>query len=230
MSWISICMILVCILTALNGYRRGFAKTVVSMISFMVIILLVAILNPLLSNVVYNYTSLDEKTKEYCLEIFSDEENGELGRNDQIALIDGLPIPNALKEDLRENNNGVIYTMLESDDFGEYVSSYMARLFLRIMIFVVSIVLAVLVAKLIGLILNGISHVPILSLVNRLGGFAVGAVKGIFIIWIVFLVITLMSGTSFGGYLYRQIEQDVIANIVYEKNPLVWLLVVFLLA
>lgn len=229
MSWVSICMILVCILTALNGYRRGFVKTVVSIISFMVIVLLVAILNPLLSNLVYEYTDIDEKTKAYCVELFADETE-QLGRNDQVALIQKLPIPNSLKEDMQENNNTVIYTMLESEGFGEYIASYMARLFLRVVIFVLSVVLAWLVVWLIRLIINGIAQMPVLSLLNRLGGFGIGAVKGIFVIWIIFLLITLMSGTTFGGYLYGQIHNDVFASVMYENNPLVWLLIIFLLA
>lgn len=229
MSWISICMVLVCILTALSGYRRGFVKTVVSMISFMVIVLLVAILNPLLSNVVYEYTDIDEKTKEYCIELFA-EEADQLGRNEQIALIQKLPLPDALKEDIQENNNNVIYTLLDSSGFGEYIAFYMARLFLRVVIFVLSVVLALLLVWLIRLIVNGLAQMPVLSLLNRLGGFCVGAVKGLLVIWIIFLLVTLMSGTAFGGYMYGQIEEDIFANLMYENNPLVWLLVVFLLA
>lgn len=229
MSWISICMVLVCILTALSGYRRGFVKTVVSMISFMVIVLLVAILNPLLSNVVYEYTDIDEKTKAYCIELFA-EEADQLGRNEQIALIQKLPLPDALKEDIQENNNNVIYTLLDSSGFGEYIAFYMARLFLRVVIFVLSVVLALLLVWLIRLIVNGLAQMPVLSLLNRLGGFCVGAGKGLLVIWIIFLLVTLMSGTAFGGYMYGQIEEDIFANLMYENNPLVWLLVVFLLA
>ena len=230
MNWVSICIVLVCILTALNGYRRGFAKTVVSMISFMVIILLVAILNPLISNLVYNHTNIDEKTKEYCLELFQDEGVEDAGRNDQVALIQNLPIPSALKDDMQENNNNVVYSMLESGGFKEYIASYMARLFLRMITFVVSILVAVILAKLIGLVVNGVAHMPGLSLINRLGGFAVGAGKGVFVVWICFLLITLLSGTAFGAYLHGQIEADMLACFLYENNPLVLLLVVFLLA
>ena len=229
MNWISICMILICILTARSGYRRGFTKTVVSIVSFMVIVLLVGILNPLLSNLVYNYTELDEKTKAYCVEMFTDEDGEALGRNEQIALIEKMPVPGALKENLQENNNNVIYSMLESTDFSEYIASYMARLFLRIVIFVASIILAILVTKVIGLIVRGVAKMPVLRLVDRIGGLGIGAVKGVAIIWILFLLVTLLSGTAFGSYLYGQIEQDVLAKTVYENNPLTWLLLVFLL-
>ena len=70
---------------------------------------------------------------------------------------------------------------------------------------------------------------PVLRLVDRIGGLGVGAVKGVAIIWILFLLVTLLSGTAFGSYLYGQIEQDVLAKTVYENNPLTWLLLVFLL-
>lgn len=231
MNWISIAMILVCIITAISGYRRGFTKTVVSMISFLIIILLVSILNPLISGVVNQYTDLDEKTEQYCMEILSERLEGETepGRNEQISLIENLPVPKQIKSELVENNNNVIYEILGATGFFDYIVSFLAKIILRAVVFLASVLLAWIIVKIVGLCINGVAHMPGISFFNRIAGFALGLVKGLLVIWIFFLIITICSGTALGGYLIGQIQQDPIAEIIYQKNPLVWLLIIFLI-
>ncbi len=231
MSWISILMILICIMTAINGYRRGFTKTVVSMISFLVVVLLVSILNPLITNVVDTYTNIGEIVEEKCMDIMPLELESEdgLGRNEQIALIEQLPIPESVREDLVENNNNVIYEALGVTGFWGYIVSYLAKMILRAIVFVLSVALAWVIVKIVGLCLNGIAKMPVISLFNKIGGFAIGLVSGLFIIWFLLLIITIFSGSEWGIWILSMVQMDSLANVIYQNNPLVWLLVLFLI-
>lgn len=231
MSWISIGLILICIVTGIRGYRRGFTKTVVSMISFLIIMLLVSILNPLLSGIVERYTDLGEKTEQYCLEAMTGhlESETELGRNEQISWIEELPIPEQIKTELVENNNNVIYEVLDAANFFGYIASYLSKLILRAIVYLISIIAAWLIVKIVSLCISGVAHMPVIGFFNRIAGFGLGVVKGMLVVWILFLGVTIFSGTGAGSTLLVQIRQDAVANVLYEKNPLIWLLILFFL-
>lgn len=231
MGIISIFLILICVISAINGYRRGFTKTAVSMISFLVIVLLASILNPLLTNIVDNYTDIGEKIEVYCMDALDGKltESDDLGRNEQIALIEKLPVPETIREDLIENNNHVIYEMLGTVSFLGYIAAYLVKMILRAIVFLISIVLAWVIVKIVILCLNGVSRMPVIGFFNKMGGFAIGLVSGLLIVWMLFLVITIFSGTEPAAYALQMIQQDTLANLIYQKNPLVWLIILFLI-
>lgn len=229
MSWISIVMVLICIVAAVIGYRRGFAKTVVSMLSFWLIIALVSVLNPVITEFVNEHTDLGEKTKEYCSEMMADHlETEELGRNEQVGWIEQLPLPEQIKEDLLENNNHVIYELLGATGFGDYIVSYLAQMLMRGVLLLISILAAWLIVKILGVCINGIARMPVISFFNRIAGFGIGAVKGIIFIWVLLLVLTILSGTEISIHILNQIQQDPYAYKVYCMNPFLWIMLHFM--
>lgn len=229
MSWISIVLILICIAAARSGYRRGFTKTVISMLSFWIIILLVSILNPMISNAVDGNTDLGEKTKKYCTEIITERfvNEKEPDRQEQIDMIESIPMPEWIKEELLENNNQVIYNILDTTDFFDYIAVFCSKLILRALVLLSSIVLAWMIVKIAGVCIEGIVQMPGLNLLNRIAGVFAGLIKGLVCIWVLFMVISFTSGTGVGGFLANQIQQDLLGNMLYQYNPFVWLLVVF---
>ena len=69
------------------------------------------------------------------------------------------------------------------------------------------------------------STVPILSTLNKLGGLAIGLVRGLLMVWMVFALILLASETQTGTDLIAMIYQNDILIQLYEQNPigpLVW--------
>lgn len=230
MSWISILMILICIVAAVIGYRRGFTKTVVSMLSFWLIIALVSVLNPIITEFVDEHTDLGKKTKEYCSEMMADhlENEEELGRNEQVGWIENLPLPEQIKEDLQENNNHVIYELLGATGFWDYIVSYLAQMLMRGVLLLISILVAWLIVKIVGTCISGIAEMPVISFFNRIAGFGIGAIKGLIFIWVLLLAITIVSGTEISVHILSQIQQDPYAYKVYCMNPFLWIMLHFM--
>lgn len=230
MSWISILMILICIVAAVIGYRRGFTKTVVSMLSFWLIIALVSVLNPMITEFVDEHTDLGKKTKEYCSEMMADhlENEEELGRNEQVGWIENLPLPEQIKEDLQENNNHVIYELLGATGFWDYIVSYLAQMLMRGVLLLISILVAWLIVKIVGTCINGIAEMPVISFFNRIAGFGIGAIKGLIFIWVLLLALTIVSGTEISVHILNQIQRDPYAYKVYCVNPFLWIMLHFM--
>ena len=66
--------------------------------------------------------------------------------------------------------------------------------------------------------LNLFSHLPVIGAVNRIGGLILGALQGLFIVWLIFLVISLLSGTQFGLYVQNMINDSLVLQPIYESN------------
>lgn len=227
MSWIGVILVLICIITARNGYRRGFTKTVVSMISFLIIILLASILNPMISGWIDEHTKIEEKTKIYCENVVEDVLEKEIGEEEENDLIKKLPLPDQVKTELLKNNNRVAYRVLGAVDFSDYLASFMAKMVVRAIVMIISMMAAWLIVKIGSACLESIMQMPVLGFLNRVAGFGIGLVKGCIVIWVLFLCVMIISGTGVGGFLVARIHRDCIAEWFYQWNPLVWLLLVF---
>ena len=80
------------------------------------------------------------------------------------------------------------------------------------------------VMNLLGGLLDGIFSLPVLSLINRTGGAVLGAVQGIFVVWIIFLIITLFWDSAWAKEAAMMIKENKITSILYENNILLYLL------
>ena len=89
---------------------------------------------------------------------------------------------------------------------------------------IVTFLVISLILHIIGGILNGIFSLPVLNLFNRVGGAALGAVQGIFVVWIIFLVLSLFWDTSWAQSGVNMVKENPVTSYLYENN----LLAVFL--
>lgn len=144
----------------------------------------------------------------------------EIPRDVQVAAIEKADLPDVFKNLLSVNNNSEIYKELGVDTFGQYVGSYLARLIINIVAFLCTFVLITIVLRAIVFALDIVSNLPVLGLVNRLAGGAIGAIGALFIVWTIFVVITLLYTTSAGKEMYRMIQSDAILKTIYEYNPI----------
>lgn len=151
----------------------------------------------------------------------------EIPRDVQVAAIEKADLPDVFKNLLSVNNNSEIYKELGVDTFAQYVGSYLARLIINIVAFLCTFVLITIVLRAIVFALDIVSNLPVLGLINRLAGGAIGVIGALFIVWTIFVVITLLYTTSVGKEMYRMIQSDAILKTIYEYNPIMKLATIF---
>ena len=61
---------------------------------------------------------------------------------------------------------------------------------------------------------------PLIGGMNRIAGGAVGVGIGILMVWILFLLVTIVYDTSLGQTCFEQIETSKILSYLYDNNPL----------
>nr|WP_076779608.1 CvpA family protein [Lachnoclostridium phocaeense] len=154
-------------------------------------------------------------------------EGVEIPRDTQIAAIEGADIPGVFKALLLNNNNSEMYDELGAENFIEYISAYAARLIINILAFILTFVIITVVMRAIIFALDIVANLPVLGFFNRLGGALLGAAGGLIIVWILFMIITMLYTTSFGREAYDVIQGNDILRVIYEYNPVLKMAVSF---
>ena len=217
-TWI---VLLVLLLFALRGYRRGFVRTLVSIAFFFLAALLVRFATPYISDVLKESTPLYSYVEAQCEKAFGIEETtdgAEFSRLEQTQWIENLQIPETLKKQLLENNNKAGYERLSVDSFSRYVAGYMASLIMSVVTYVVTLAVVLIMLRLGIAALDILSRIPVFHGFNQVLGLALGFIQGLILVWIVFLIITIIGSTQAGGQLLAMIYESPVLNVLYDAN------------
>lgn len=152
---------------------------------------------------------------------------GEIPKDKQIQEIENSALPAFLKDVLLENNNTTIYEELGVSTFVEYVASYIARMVVKILSFLVTFILAIILVKSLMVAVDIIGELPGVGFLNHLGGGIVGAFTALLIVWLGFLIITLIYTAPAGKAAFEMIEKSKILMLLYESNILLSKLISF---
>lgn len=138
----------------------------------------------------------------------------------QIKAINHAEIPGFLKEGLLSNNNKEAYKELGATSFPEYVGAYLAKIIVNIVAFLLTFLLVTLVVRIIMYALGIIGELPILHGINRLAGGVLGMGTGLVIVWVAFMVITLLYTTDIGKDCFVWIQESQLLSFLYNNNPI----------
>lgn len=141
-----------------------------------------------------------------------------LTRIQQTDLIRNLPVPSFVQNMMLNYNNKEGYKRLGAADFGEYLTKFFCNAVINVVSFVATMILVSMIVWGILAALDLFASFPIIGTVDHLGGLLFGTAQGIMIIWIVFLVIYLLSGTAAGMKLMEMIDESAVLRPLYESN------------
>ena len=216
-------------LSVFVGYKKGLVKITASLLTTVIIIILVSLLTPYVSKWIRKTTSLEKNMQEKVVSMLVPEEEAELdekieenqlSRNEQIAILEKAPLPQMFRQMLVENNNNEVYQLLGVQTFAEYVGSYLAKLVADIIAFLIVFVVVTVVVRIAMKMLGILNKLPVIGGVHRLAGALVGVGIGIVIVWILFIVVTLLYDTTFGKMCFETIESTPILRKLYDSNIL----------
>ena len=72
-----------------------------------------------------------------------------------------------------------------------------------------------------------LGELPVLGLINHVGGAIAGAAAALVIVWLLFLVVTLLYSNTAGQACFEMIEKSSILTFLYENNILITRLLSF---
>lgn len=229
-NWLSVVVAGYLIGMTLYGHYRGFLKLVISMTALIISLIAVRILMPQVTDFLRDNTGIHQWMEENMLNAVGLETGGQeisqaLLPAEQRSVIEGISLPESLKEALIENNNEEIYQMLGVDQFVDYIGSFLADRIINTLAFILLFLLVYVAVRVLAHLLDLVAKLPVLSGINQIAGAVLGLCLGLFYFWIFCLVLNLFVSTQWGQYLINDIENTPWISFLYRNNLLSGLLI-----
>ena len=141
-----------------------------------------------------------------------------LTKVEQTDLIHQLPVPAFLQRLMINYNNSEGYKKLGAADFSQYLVNFAAGVIINILSFLVTMLVVWLIVRGIIAALDLCARLPVVGFFNRAGGLIAGAIEGLFFVWFVFLIISLLSGTPVGAQIQNMIADSLVLQPVFDAN------------
>ena len=100
------------------------------------------------------------------------------------------------------------------------INGIVTKLLINIISFVAVLIISRLILGILSKSLNLIAKLPIVSTLNRFGGAIFGGIKGVLLLYIIFLVVLIFPGIG-NGKVAESIASSRIANKFYTENLIV---------
>ncbi|TAH68847.1 MAG: CvpA family protein [Anaerolineaceae bacterium] len=209
MNWLLIIVLGIIILNALIGRKVGLIKIIFSLFSFIIALILTVWISPTVNGMLKNNEAFYEKTAQKVEDMIFEEQ---AETKDEDDMIEGLPLPKSIKESLQENK------AKQEDNIKAYITAHVTEIVINALAFVLTFVVVFVGLWIISIALNIISKLPILNQLNKMAGLLVGGLQGVIVVWILFILITVFSGSDLGMSASQQIEDSIILSFLYDKN------------
>lgn len=211
------------IVMILIGLKRGLIKMAFSLVSIVVVLILINILTPSVKQLLKStpvYTMVIENIEKYVDEHVTEatKDMTQTGVGAQQKIIDGLPLPNEIRNALKENNNQDSYAILDVNSFTAYVSASLADMVVGALAFIILYIVLSILLRILVNVLNIVTKLPVISTFNAAGGALIGLVEAIAIIWIACIVVTAFSSTEWGQTVCKAISDNGILSFIYDNN------------
>ena len=132
-----------------------------------------------------------------------------------------MNLPGLLTSGLTQNNTAEVYQYLSVSTFSDYIAQYLARMAVNGISFLISFILASLLISSITWVLDLVARLPVIKGANKIAGAAFAAAKYILILWIVFLVLTVLCNTEIGETCLKAVKQHTVLSWLYDQDILI---------
>ena len=203
------------------GYRRGLIRTIFSLGSFALSIILAGYFYPVVAEWLRG-TAVYTALKEYIMRTMGLEE---VVQGHAVEVIASLPVPELLRRSLLVHyDRPSIFELLNVRTIEEYIAGFFAGMAINIIAMVLVFIIVRLVLGVLSRMLDVVSMLPIIRQFNRGGGLILGILQGVIVIWIGLALMNLFFLDPTRPELVRLLDESLIAGWIYEYNPIMAML------
>lgn len=220
--WLEIVVIVYIMGNVYFGYKRGFVRSLFSLILVFVTISIVNFASPVFTQYMRESTNIETIVNNTML-INMEVDNVHLedtdSVNEQEMAINDLNLPQSWKKLLSNHNNETEWSKLGSNAFHEYIRSYITDKIIHTMSFGILFIVVWLSMQILVETLHLFTKLPVIHEMNKFAGAVFGLCKALVILWIVALILTALSGTNMGSAILSSVHQSEVLGYLYQKNP-----------
>ncbi len=219
MNWVCIVIGIIFLICLIVGWARGLFKVLLSVAGMIASMILAIYIAPNISGYLEEHTTVDDEIAVYISEElqFSDDEE-ETSRGIQVEVINNLPVSETLKANILNNNNSEMYSALDATGVYDYIAKSLAVVILNTTVFLVLLFVAQIFFGTLAKAAKGLSKLPIVRSIDKIGGGVLGAMQGVMIIWILFLLLSVTSTSSISQEIITSINGFPLFKLLYNNN------------
>ena len=247
-------VILILVIFALIGWRKGVIRLVLSLVSMIITIMAAVVIAPMATTAIKNNTNIDENIAQSIYTVLYENKEVDEYFEDKQVLTGGIDISQVEshiqtvtdvvaevgdKINLPESLTEAVKAMPDSElmsvirEYGEasvkeitirLIALRLADIVLTAIAYLVIMVVVSIVLRVVVAATGLIRRLPVIKQADKLGGLIVGLVEGIAVVWIFFTVVTAISGTQAASNILVQIHGNAILEALYNCNPITSLL------
>lgn len=208
--------------TAVRAYRKGFVRVALNFLPMVAALAATRFLTPTVSELLRKTPFFDALTNTVGNGLHLENAIGDAAMQTQTDIIQSMHLPDFLKESLVENNNPVIYHLLDVESLQSYIAGFLANICINIISVLLVFIVVWLAVKFVLKALNLISKLPVLNFFNRVCGFLVGLLKGLCVTWLICFVLTFFQCNSAFDFFFDALNLTHVALPLYENNILMY--------
>jgi uncharacterized membrane protein required for colicin V production len=225
MNWVDLLVLAIILGFGIVGLVNGFIFSIFRVVSFFLSIIISIKFYPVIANFLMKtplYTNIQESIlKNLLMQKFqSPETNTEVKKAAADTIINGLNLPGFLKGTLI-NQIPDPTKLIDVHKVMEIVSGKLAGFVIDIISLVVLYIIVRIALIFVRFILQGIAKLPIFKQMDKLGGFAFGAVEGLLTIYILCAILMLLRAMPQFKTFFEGLETSLFANYFYQHNFIV---------
>lgn len=223
MNWLLILVAGVLIGNALWGYKKGFMKVALSLVSWVAVLVVVYIGTPIMADIIKANTPIEGII----------EENFTMVINEAITSANFEDIAAALPQEVREllDKSGILNNLNGGDvlppDTAEKIleSTGLAGSIISLLSAVVVAIVARIALLIAEFILGIAAKLPLIGPMDKLAGLGFGALKGLIWCWLILAIIGILALTGTNTELMALVHESEILTWLYDNNVIMNMLV-----
>lgn len=210
---------------AVIGYRRGLTRVIFSICSSIIAIILVFILYKPTTNYIIQNTNASQKLEsafaenlQFLYEKEEPEKTQEIQNNHTINSILKVFIGDEMGNLIEETTDSVV----------QYVSVQISHKIISVIIFFALFAVIRLLLYIIRNYIELVANLPIIRVVNGSGGMVYGVIRGFFIIYVTFALLSLIMPIVGNTIITTAIQKSLIGSKMFNHNIILNLIFKFL--
>lgn len=186
---------------ALFGFKKGFVRSVVGILSLAASVVLAWLLYPVISHIL---ASLGIKMT--LTGSIQESLSGYIGGSEEFAML-----PQGIRAAIESGSMELVSSAADTA----------AQIALNIIAFIAVLIVSRIIIQIASKLLNIIARLPVIGLFNRAAGMLLGALQGVAVVYIILAVIYATAPMDGGTKMNSMIEKSALVSVMYENNPIV---------
>lgn len=212
MNTLTIVVIAIIAIFGFIGHARGFLKMLFSVLSLILTLYVATLISPYISTWLQQtnlYDSVYDGAYTYVNDVIGQSAAGNIK-----AAMDELQLPENIQHYILSGETAFVDGM----GIAQVIAERLTSMVFDVLVFLVTFVGAMVIIKLLFATVNLMSHLPIIHGINKIAGLVIGILEGLVVVWVFFIVISLMNGSDFAYDMYAQINESTFLTFLYNKN------------